>query len=103
MSTDQTGDTTMNQPTYTTAGHTPPAATVWDVAPDPQGPGAPTITVIGTGYLGATHAVCMAALGFRVIGVDVDPSRSSGSPPGSCPSSSPASPSCCPRRWRPGG
>jgi UDPglucose 6-dehydrogenase len=32
----------------------------------------PRITVIGTGYLGATHAICMAALGFDVLGVDVD-------------------------------
>jgi UDPglucose 6-dehydrogenase len=34
-------------------------------------PPAPRITVIGTGYLGATHAVCMAVLGFDVLGVDV--------------------------------
>ena len=32
----------------------------------------PRITVIGTGYLGATHAICMAVLGFEVLGVDVD-------------------------------
>src|SRR5438445_3566236 len=32
---------------------------------------APRITVIGTGYLGATHAICMAILGFEVLGVDV--------------------------------
>ncbi|MFG6403527.1 MULTISPECIES: UDP-glucose dehydrogenase family protein [unclassified Microbacterium] len=32
----------------------------------------PKMTVIGTGYLGATHAVCMAVLGFDVLGVDVD-------------------------------
>jgi len=32
-----------------------------------------TISVIGTGYLGATHAACMADLGFQVIGVDTDP------------------------------
>jgi UDPglucose 6-dehydrogenase len=31
----------------------------------------PRITVIGTGYLGATHAICMAVLGFEVLGVDV--------------------------------
>ncbi len=30
------------------------------------------LTVIGTGYLGATHAVCMAELGHEVLGVDVD-------------------------------
>jgi len=28
--------------------------------------------VIGTGYLGATHAACMSSLGYEVIGVDVD-------------------------------
>ncbi|MPY11406.1 UDP-glucose dehydrogenase family protein [Arthrobacter bussei] len=33
---------------------------------------APKVTVIGTGYLGATHAVCMAIMGFDVLGVDVD-------------------------------
>lgn len=35
----------------------------------------PKITVIGTGYLGATHAICMAILGFDVLGVDVDESK----------------------------
>ena len=30
------------------------------------------LTVIGTGYLGATHAACMAELGHEVLGVDVD-------------------------------
>ncbi|MEU5883173.1 UDP-glucose/GDP-mannose dehydrogenase family protein [Spirillospora sp. NPDC047279] len=30
------------------------------------------LTVIGTGYLGATHAACMADLGFEVIGLDID-------------------------------
>ena len=38
-------------------------------------PQRPKITVIGTGYLGATHAVCMAILGFDVLGVDVDESK----------------------------
>src|SRR3954464_3424068 len=32
----------------------------------------PRLSVIGTGYLGATHAVCMAELGFEVLGLDVD-------------------------------
>ncbi|CAN5161682.1 UDP-glucose/GDP-mannose dehydrogenase family protein [soil metagenome] len=40
-----------------------------------SGPAAPTISVIGTGYLGATHAAAMAELGFEVIGVDVDPAK----------------------------
>src|SRR6476469_6374708 len=33
------------------------------------------ITVIGTGYLGATHAAAMAALGHEVLGLDVDPGK----------------------------
>ena len=35
----------------------------------------PRLSVIGTGYLGATHAVCMAELGFDVIGLDIDPGK----------------------------
>ncbi|MFJ2959815.1 UDP-glucose dehydrogenase family protein [Streptomyces sp. NPDC087270] len=30
------------------------------------------LTVIGTGYLGATHAAAMAELGFEVLGLDID-------------------------------
>ncbi|WP_433328951.1 UDP-glucose dehydrogenase family protein [Spirillospora sp. CA-294931] len=30
------------------------------------------LTVIGTGYLGATHAACMAELGYEVLGLDAD-------------------------------
>jgi UDPglucose 6-dehydrogenase len=30
------------------------------------------LTVIGTGYLGTTHAACMAALGYEVLGYDSD-------------------------------
>jgi len=35
----------------------------------------PRLTVLGTGYLGATHAVCMAELGFEVLGYDVDEAK----------------------------
>ena len=33
------------------------------------------LSVVGTGYLGATHAACMASMGFDVIGVDVDAAK----------------------------
>ena len=33
------------------------------------------LSVIGTGYLGATHAACMASLGFEVIGFDTETSK----------------------------
>lgn len=41
---------------------------------DPSQP-PPRLTVIGTGYLGATHAVSMAVLGYEVLGLDVDPAK----------------------------
>jgi len=34
-----------------------------------------TLSVIGCGYLGATHAACMSSLGFNVIGIDTDPEK----------------------------
>lgn len=33
------------------------------------------LSVIGTGYLGTTHAACMASLGYTVIGVDSNEER----------------------------
>lgn len=33
------------------------------------------LSVIGTGYLGATHAAAMSSLGFHVIGIDIDPEK----------------------------
>ena len=33
------------------------------------------ISVIGTGYLGATHAACMSHLGFEVVGIDLDAAK----------------------------
>jgi UDPglucose 6-dehydrogenase len=52
--------------------------TVADLFPrstfDPNGP-APRIAVLGTGYLGATHAVAMSQLGMEVVGVDTDPNK----------------------------
>ncbi len=45
-----------------------------DGAPGPVGQPM-RITVIGTGYLGAVHAACMAEIGHEVLGVDVDPDK----------------------------
>ena len=33
------------------------------------------LSVVGTGYLGATHAACMAELGHEVTGIDTDPAK----------------------------
>lgn len=33
------------------------------------------LSVIGCGYLGATHAACMSSLGFDVVGVDTDQNK----------------------------
>ena len=35
----------------------------------------PRLTILGTGYLGATHAACMTSLGFEVLGVDTAPGK----------------------------
>ncbi|MGH3923883.1 MAG: UDP-glucose dehydrogenase family protein, partial [Pseudonocardiaceae bacterium] len=35
----------------------------------------PRLTVVGTGYLGATHAASMAELGYEVLGIDVDENK----------------------------
>jgi UDPglucose 6-dehydrogenase len=32
----------------------------------------PRVSVVGTGYLGLTHAVCLADLGHEVLAIDVD-------------------------------
>ena len=45
----------------------------------------PRITVLGTGYLGATHAACMAEFGFEVLGLDANPDQVSALAAGSLP------------------
>ena len=35
----------------------------------------PRVTVIGTAYLGLTHAVCLADLGHEVLAIDVDATK----------------------------
>lgn len=43
--------------------------------PDTGQPAPQVLGVVGTGYLGATHAAAMAELGFTVVGVDVDEAK----------------------------
>ncbi|MFI5955295.1 UDP-glucose dehydrogenase family protein [Cryptosporangium sp. NPDC051539] len=43
------------------------------------------LTVIGTGYLGAVHAACMAEVGHDVLGVDVDQAKISALAEGRAP------------------
>jgi UDPglucose 6-dehydrogenase len=45
----------------------------------------PRVTVIGIGYLGLTHAVCMADLGHEVLGIDIDEEKVSRAANGDAP------------------
>ena len=46
------------------------------------------IAVIGCGYVGLVSGVCLAALGHKVVAVDVDKARVSRCARASCPSTS---------------
>jgi len=48
-----------------------PSTTPAIVAP-PSGSPRPRLTFLGTGYLGATYAICFAELGYEVLGFDID-------------------------------
>ena len=50
----------------------------------------PRITVIGAGYLGLTHAVCMADLGHEVLAIDVDSQKIAKAAAGEAPFFEPA-------------
>src|SRR3989442_6578780 len=41
----------------------------------PSGAQRPRLTFLGTGYLGATYAICFAELGYEVLGFDVDTAK----------------------------
>ncbi|WP_326551513.1 UDP-glucose dehydrogenase family protein [Micromonospora sp. NBC_01813] len=51
--------------------NTQPMPAIAAVTP-PSGASRPRLTFLGTGYLGATYAICFAELGYEVIGFDVD-------------------------------
>jgi UDPglucose 6-dehydrogenase len=48
-----------------------PSTSPVTVAP-PSGAPRPRLTFLGTGYLGATYAICFAELGYEVLGFDID-------------------------------
>src|SRR3954447_9309262 len=60
------------------------------------------MTVIGTGYLGAVHAACMAELGHDVLGVDVDPDKITALAEGRAPFFEPGLPEILVRNIRDG-
>jgi UDPglucose 6-dehydrogenase len=41
----------------------------------PSGAARPRLAFLGTGYLGATYAICFAELGYEVLGCDVDEAK----------------------------
>src|SRR3954447_6824434 len=41
----------------------------------PSGAPRPRLSFVGTGYLGATYAICYAELGYEVLGFDIDESK----------------------------
>jgi UDPglucose 6-dehydrogenase len=51
-----------------------PSTTPAVVTP-PSGAPRPRLTFLGTGYLGATYAICFAELGYEVLGFDVDEAK----------------------------
>ena len=51
------------------------------------------MSVIGCGYLGTTHAACMAELGFEVLGVEIDDGKRASLSSGSVPFYEPELPS----------
>ena len=70
--------------------HRPPSTAT------PSGAPRPRLTFLGTGYLGATYAICFAELGYEVLGFDVDAheDRQAGRA-ARCRSTSPAWTRCC--------
>src|SRR5690349_23595747 len=56
---------------YETGSALPPPV----VVPAPSGAARPRLTFLGTGYLGATYAICFAELGYEVLGFDIDEAK----------------------------
>jgi UDPglucose 6-dehydrogenase len=58
------------------------------------------ISIIGYGYLGAVHAVCMAKLGHDIVGIDADAWEVGELRAGRAPFFEQACPSPSRRYWR---
>src|SRR5438874_10466541 len=56
---------------YRSSATLPPPA----VVAAPSGAARPRLTFLGTGYLGATYAICFAEMGYDVLGSDVDEAK----------------------------
>ena len=65
----------MSFPYSPTQAYPPPQAQQPTPVAMPSGAQRPRLTFIGTGYLGATYAICFAELGYEVLGVDVDEAK----------------------------
>src|SRR3954462_10579875 len=50
-------------------------STTPNVVTPPSGAVRPRLTFLGTGYLGATYAICFAELGYEVLGFHVDEAK----------------------------
>src|SRR5436190_6177221 len=56
---------------YRSSATLPPPA----VVAAPSGAPRPRLTFLGTGYLGATYAICFAEMGYDVLGFDIDEAK----------------------------
>ena len=54
---------------------TQPSALAFPQVFPPSGAARPRLAFLGTGYLGATYAICFAELGYEVLGFDVDEAK----------------------------
>ncbi|GAA2527320.1 UDP-glucose dehydrogenase family protein [Winogradskya humida] len=54
---------------------TTPSVPVFSEIEVPSGAARPRLAFLGTGYLGATYAICFAELGYEVLGFDIDAAK----------------------------
>jgi len=54
---------------------TTPSVQAFQQVDPPSGAPRPRLAFLGTGYLGATYAICFAELGYEVLGFDIDEAK----------------------------